>query len=78
MLLSKPKLLALNAGTSSNSELTKSLSVIPYFSFNIFKIFNFTLWESFSSPKGILPTNKFKFSPGIASLNFLSDCSTAK
>ena len=41
-LLSNPILFALKAGTNSISELKKSTSVIPYFSFNIFNIFNFT------------------------------------
>ena len=42
ILLSKPRLFALNAGTISNSALMKSFSTMPYFSFNIFIIFSFT------------------------------------
>ena len=41
MLLSNPAVLALNAGTISSSLLSKSSSVILYFSFNIFMIFSF-------------------------------------
>ena len=75
MLLSKPRDLALKAGTSSSSELTKSFSVIPYLSFNIFNTFSLILSVVFSSPIGILPINKFKSSPAIPSFNFFSICS---
>jgi hypothetical protein len=36
MLLSRPKLFELKAGTTSSSALNKSSSIILYFSFNIF------------------------------------------
>ena len=49
MLPSKPKERALKAGTTSISELKKSASVILYFWFKIFKIFNFTFSAHFSS-----------------------------
>ena len=77
MLSSKPIVLHFNAGTISNSELKKSISVIPYFLLKIFKIFNFTL-SVVSALYGILPINRFKSSPEIPSFNFFSICSCAK
>ena len=78
ILESNPKLLALNSGIISNSELCKSASIIPYFWFNIFKIFNFTFSFAFSSWYGILPTNRFNASPSIPFFNFFSIWSCAK
>ena len=77
ILSSKPCVLALYAGTNSNSELAKSSSTIPYLLFNIAKIFSFTL-SGISSSKGILPIKRFKSSPFIASFNFKFSCSFAK
>ena len=78
-LSSSPSVLALNAGTTSSSLLTKSSSVIPYFLFNNLKILSLTLsFESLSSLLGILPINKDKFSALIASDTFFCCCSLAK
>ena len=77
MLLSNPILLQGIAGTNSNSELVKSTSVIPYFSFKIFKIFSLTA-SVISLSYGMLPTSKFKSSPSIPFFNFFSIWSWAK
>ena len=78
ILESNPKLLALNAGITSISELDKSASVIPYFWFNIFKIFNLTFSLASLSSYGILPINTLKSSPSIPFFSFFSICSWAK
>ena len=77
ILSSKPILLHFIAGTSSNSELKKSSSVIPYFLFNMSKTFNLTA-SGTSAEYGILPINKFKSSPSIPFFNFFSIWSCAK
>ena len=74
-LSSNPRLLHLNAGTNSISALKKSLSTIPYFLFSKFNIFNFTFSEISLQSNGILPINKFRFSPSTPSFNFFCICS---
>ena len=65
------------AGTNSISELKKSTSVIPYFSFNMFNIFNLTFSDT-SASYGMLPINRFRSSPDTPSFSFFSICSCAK
>ena len=77
-LSSNPKLLHFSAGTSSISALKKSFSTMPYFLLIIFNMFSFTFSETFSSLYGMLPINRFKFSPSIPSFSFFSIWSCAK
>ena len=66
MLRSKPTSRTGYAGTASSSADRKSASTMPYFSFRICRMFNFTASLSVSFRNGREPTSRFSSSPRIS------------
>ena len=62
---------------NSISALTKSCSFIPYFSYKIFRIFNF-IFSSISPLYGMLPIRIFNSSASIPSFRVFFSCLLAK
>ena len=67
MDLSNPMSLALNAGTAQSSAVSKSHSLMPYFSLRICMIASLTLSFTLSSSYGQDPSRRLSCSPSTTS-----------